>query len=238
MSSRCRIGACEVSMPPSSPCSQLHLLDDLRDVPVRGRAPASRRTSAAPGAARAGPGRPRRCRRAPGRIGGDADLVLEARAPRARSSCRRSGRRRRTSSRDRRSAGRIPRCGRRTARRGGAGRTRRAGRSGPRVSRNATRSSPSSRTRTGGQSGSAAPSASSAGIQYRRIVSPIGVPGPTRVISSLSSRDSIVGPSHRRGGRPIGSGDRASEGVYHQAPPAARLRPERRRDGQRPRTPS
>src|SRR5262249_9761529 len=34
-----------------------------------------------------------------------------------------------------------------------------------------------------------------AGIQYRRIVSPMGVPRSTRVTRSLSSRDSMVGPS-------------------------------------------
>ena len=63
----------------------------------------------------------------------------------------------------------------------------------PEVSRNAISFSPSSLSRTG------APSASSsddraAGIQYWRISSPIGVPGPTRVRSSLS-RDAIVATS-------------------------------------------
>src|SRR3954447_7916639 len=61
----------------------------------------------------------------------------------------------------------------------------------PSVSRNATRSSPSSLTRTGGESGSAISHDRQAGIQYRRIALPIGVPGPTRVISSFSFGGSI-----------------------------------------------
>ena len=61
----------------------------------------------------------------------------------------------------------------------------------PSLSRNATRSSPSSLTRTGGQSGSAISHDRQAGIQYRRIALPIGVPGPTRVISSFSFGGSI-----------------------------------------------
>src|SRR5437879_2781945 len=65
----------------------------------------------------------------------------------------------------------------------------------PRVSRKATSSSPSSLTRTGGQSGSGSSHARSAGIQYRRMVSPIGVPRPTRVTRSFSSRASMPGPS-------------------------------------------
>ena len=43
----------------------------------------------------------------------------------------------------------------------------------------------------GGPSGSAISRESSAGIQYMRIALPIGVPWPTRVMSSFSSRDSI-----------------------------------------------
>ena len=46
--------------------------------------------------------------------------------------------------------------------------------------------------RTGGQSGSGNSSASSAGIQKRRKSSPMGVPGPVRVSSSLSSRVSMA----------------------------------------------
>src|SRR6266851_7954147 len=62
----------------------------------------------------------------------------------------------------------------------------------PRLSRKATSSSPSSFTRTGGQSGSGSSHPSSAGSQYRRMVAPIGVPGPTRVTRSLSSRASMA----------------------------------------------
>jgi hypothetical protein len=61
----------------------------------------------------------------------------------------------------------------------------------PRLSRKATSSSPKSFTRTGGPSGSGSSHPSSAGSQYRRIVVPIGVPGPTRVTRSLSSRASM-----------------------------------------------
>ena len=57
----------------------------------------------------------------------------------------------------------------------------------PLVSRKATRSSPRMRTRTGAQSGSGSSDDDSTGCQYRRISSPIGVPGPTRVIVSFSS---------------------------------------------------
>src|SRR5690349_6914408 len=70
------------------------------------------------------------------------------------------------------------------------------------VSRNATSSSPSSLTRTGGQSGEGSSQASSAGIQYRRMVSPIGVPRSTRVRSSLSAGESMPRSSSRvRGGK-------------------------------------
>jgi hypothetical protein len=63
------------------------------------------------------------------------------------------------------------------------------------------RSSPSSLTRTGGQSGSGSSQESSAGIQYRRIVVPIGVPGPTLVSRALSSRDSMIDDSFHGGAR-------------------------------------
>jgi hypothetical protein len=46
--------------------------------------------------------------------------------------------------------------------------------------------------RRGGQSGSGSSSDLTAGIQYWRIKSPIGVPGPIRVRYSLSCRLSIV----------------------------------------------
>src|SRR5437870_1116629 len=67
----------------------------------------------------------------------------------------------------------------------------------PSVSRKATSSSPRSLTRTGGQSGSGSSQASSAGIQYRRIVVPIGVPAPIRVMSSFSSWVSMGWPPRR-----------------------------------------
>src|SRR5229473_7210300 len=65
----------------------------------------------------------------------------------------------------------------------------------PCESRNATSSSPSSLTRTGAQSGSGSSRVRSAGIQYRRIASPMGVPRPTRVTRSFSSRASMLRPS-------------------------------------------
>ena len=60
------------------------------------------------------------------------------------------------------------------------------------LSRNATRSSPMILTRTGGPSRSGSSCESSTGIQKRRKKSPIGVPGPVRVRSSLSSALSMV----------------------------------------------
>ena len=73
-----------------------------------------------------GPDRPRRSRSSDRRSGGPCDRT----AP-ARSSARRNCLRRRISSRDRCSAGRIPRCARTTARRGDAGKTRRPARCVP-----------------------------------------------------------------------------------------------------------
>ena len=174
------------------PLQPVALLDHLGDVAVRGRrlgpGEVRRRRLAAP----RGRGRPRRCR--PPRRSDRPRCGSWPRrpAPPARSSCPRTGRRRRTSSRGRRSAARTPRCARERARPAGAGSARRAARCGRGVSRKATSSSPSSFTRTGGQSGSGSSHASSAGIQYRRIVAPIGVPGPTRVTRSLSSRASMA----------------------------------------------
>ena len=52
--------------------------------------------------------------------------------------------------------------------------------------------SPSSMTRTWGQSGWGSSLESIPGIQYWRIMFPMGVPGPTRQISSFSSDVSIV----------------------------------------------
>src|SRR5579871_2835342 len=64
----------------------------------------------------------------------------------------------------------------------------------PLVSRKAINSSPSSFTRTGGPSGLGSSVESRAGIQYCRMSSPTGVPGPTRVSSSFSSRLAIDTP--------------------------------------------
>src|SRR6516162_1517053 len=71
----------------------------------------------------------------------------------------------------------------------------------PWLSRNPTSFSPSNWTRTGGQSGSGNSRARRAGIQYRRNTSPMGVPGPVRVTSSLSSRVSMDGLLFRSGRR-------------------------------------
>ena len=57
----------------------------------------------------------------------------------------------------------------------------------PLLSRNMTRFSPRSRMRLGGLSGLGNSAAGRAGTQYWRISLPIGVPGPTRQSSSLSS---------------------------------------------------
>ena len=69
---------------------------------------------------------------------------------------------------------------RRTARRRGGGRRSGSGRPRRRSSRKAMRFSPSSRMRSGGQSGDGSSSERTAGIQYWRMRSPMGVPGPTR----------------------------------------------------------
>src|SRR5687768_15015656 len=61
----------------------------------------------------------------------------------------------------------------------------------PAVSRKATSFSPSNCTRTGGQSGSGISQDKTAGIQYRRMVSPIAVPEPVCVSSSFSATDNI-----------------------------------------------
>ena len=61
----------------------------------------------------------------------------------------------------------------------------------PAVSRKATSFSPSSCTRTGGQSGSGISQDRTAGIQYRRMVSPMAVPASVWVRSAFSSTDSI-----------------------------------------------
>src|SRR5579875_1838612 len=62
----------------------------------------------------------------------------------------------------------------------------------PSLARKATKFSPSSRTRTGAPSASSA-AERSAGVQYSRSISPIGVPGPTRVSNSFSARVSTAG---------------------------------------------
>src|SRR5206468_2522720 len=62
----------------------------------------------------------------------------------------------------------------------------------PDVVLKAMRFSPSKRTRNGGQSGEASSSERTAGIQYWRMRSPPGVPGPTRQSRSLSCWLSIA----------------------------------------------
>ena len=58
--------------------------------------------------------------------------------------------------------------------------------------------------------------ASRAGIQYRRIAVPIGVPGPTRVSRSLSPRDSMPDPPWRRRRRADQGSSRLFAAVYDQ----------------------
>src|SRR5918992_3852548 len=62
----------------------------------------------------------------------------------------------------------------------------------PEVVRKAIRFSPSKRTRSGGPSGAGSSEDMRAGIQYWRMRSPMGVPGPTRVSSAFSSALSIA----------------------------------------------
>src|SRR5882724_4052924 len=64
----------------------------------------------------------------------------------------------------------------------------------PDVTRKAMRFSPRSRTRTGAPSRSGSSLVMSAGIQYWRRSSPVGVPRPIRQSSSLSSLESIAWP--------------------------------------------
>ena len=87
-----------------------------------------------------------------GLVGLGLDLVLEVAAAAARSAYRRNCRRRRISSRDRRSAARLPRCGRGTARRSDAGSDGPSRRPGRRLSRKAISFSPSSIRRIGAPS--------------------------------------------------------------------------------------
>ncbi len=64
----------------------------------------------------------------------------------------------------------------------------------PAASRNATSCSPGSFRRMGAQSGPGSSVERSAGIRYWRMRLPIGAPGPTRVISALSSLLSMAPP--------------------------------------------
>ena len=103
----------------------------------------------------------------------------------ARWACPRSSLARRTSSRGRRSGCRFPRCGPGRARRCDAGSGGRRCRRIPAESRKATSFAPAAsaacvavRLQLRGES--------AAGIQYRRMNSPMTVPGPTRVRSVLS----------------------------------------------------
>src|SRR5262249_20063246 len=84
----------------------------------------------------------------------------------------------------------------------------------PSVSRKATSSSPITVTRTGGPSGAGSSWERSTGTQKRRKNSPIGVPAPVRVKSSLSLALSIASPP----------GDSAT-----LASPRSRRRPSQRR---------
>ena len=108
-------------------------------------------------------------------------------SPPARRACPGNGPRHRISSRGRRSAGHPPRSCRSRGWRAGADSARPSRPARPALSRNATRHSPSSVTRLGGAS-TASSSDRRKGSQWRRNSAPIGVPGPTRVRRSLSSR--------------------------------------------------
>src|SRR5687768_10005660 len=79
----------------------------------------------------------------------------------------------------------------------------------PEVARNAIRFSPRRRTRTGGPSGAGSSLETRAGIQYWRSSAPIGVAGPTRQSSSLSSLESMAPPPSAEPSSPRrGSGGR------------------------------
>ena len=136
-------------------------------------------------------------------VGLGLDAVLRNPDAAARSAYRGNCRRRRISSRDRCSAGRSPRCGRRTARRSDAGSDDPSCRRGPtcRGTRSAARRAAS------GARGSPSALTSrdiAAGIQYRRMSSPIGVPGPTRVRISFS-RAVVMAPSRQNARIPMGT---------------------------------
>ena len=162
-SARCRMVQCEVSMPPSSACSQLHSSIRLLTCDAS-PAPASIRISAAAAASRAGPCRPR-SRRSSHTSDRPTMLDLVQQTARGSFSCRRIARRCRISSRDRRSAARSPRCGPARARRGDADRTPRSGRYARRSCGRRRASRRATCTRTGGQSGSGSSHDNSAGIQ-------------------------------------------------------------------------
>src|SRR5438128_9243143 len=68
----------------------------------------------------------------------------------------------------------------------------------PSLARKATSSSPRTCTRIGALSGSAISRESATGSQNRRKYSPIAVPAPVRVRSSLSAALSILAPRKRR----------------------------------------
>ena len=96
------------------------------------------------------------------------------------------------------------------ARRGGAGRVRRSSQCGPLCHGKRRGPRRAGGHGSGGPSGSATSRDRAAGIQYRRSALPIGVPWPTRVTSSFSSRDSmailLVRPVGAVRGKPIAAG--------------------------------
>ena len=110
-------------MPPSRRLRPVAVLANAWRRSAGLRAPASTPAlGSSGGLASAGPCTPRSRRRcSQRRVGHDPHLVLEIGLGRLDWACRRRRRWCRTSSRGRRSAGRLPRCDRRTARRPGAG---------------------------------------------------------------------------------------------------------------------
>ena len=174
-------------MSPSSACIQLHSEDVGADaVPPSGSMLTSRSGSGGGVLARAHVGPDHAAALAASGRPWRWTLLLEVALGRLGRHVDAGAGRRRTSSRGRRSAGPPLRCGRRTATRRGAGRS------------SATRPTAPDVVAEGDEVLAQQPDAhrravrrrqlveQQAGIQYWRIRSPIGVPGPTRVSSSLS----------------------------------------------------
>ena len=130
------------------------------------------------------------------RIGAQLDAGGGSRSPPAPTAGPRTGRSRRISSRDRRSAGRIPRCGRTTARRGGGRRIPPAARSGP-ACRGTRSAFPTEAARAPeGRRSRAVPRPAGRGSSSAGTSRPSAFPGPVRVSRSFCSWRSMISSEH------------------------------------------